>query len=792
MKQNTICTRTVSRATRPAVLTLALAMLLTASTAVAADTSRRMTLGFFEGGESIIHDELRTEFMNQLRLLLPDSIQAVASPDGYGSGQWKRDTCRAVARRLAATEGIDLMITMGPWVVEDLLAAGYSGPILAMHRVDPYREGLLDARMRPIAENLTVHYNAGKLENDLTAFVGLRPIRKLGVLYFPTGAESPRLLEDVRAIGQRLGFEVDLGEGDDINGTYAFFKAYGDLDSDCDAVYALPFWGMSVVKINDFLKRARQGHRPLMVWEGGALVNRGALASASWMTPVAEARFNAEKAVRILGGATPADLPVVFSPPGRMVINETTAKICNVPIGMAAARDAVLVDPVLPPTGSQFNLRAAVLRARDRHPTSLARDEAVEAARQAALETKAAYLPQIDASYRIERRDDNKIHNWDDRLERTGKTASLEMEQTLFSLEALRSIQAAKIDVDLAEIDRRRATLDLELAVTAAYLDHLRALAVLQVERDYQTQLDRAIEFARTTYILDTVGLEDLYRWHQDRDESSNRAALADRDAAISKAALLALMNFPADEPIELDTTDFADEQFLRDYSRLLPLLTKNGVRQAAQGRLLALAQEESPDSREYRLRTDLQRRLLSRNAARFFPTIGFRAALNYVDEQIDRPPQFYEEHGTWTIGAELRWSLFAGAERFRERSRLKAEKNRVEYERDAVTLDIMRRAAETVEGLAAQADNSFRSMRSLGLSEKTAELVTERYVPGDAGLFWELDDALNRHRRASLNAIDERFRTYYEMARVLNLAGRSILDQRLSLAGAAALLLGL
>lgn len=757
-----------------------------AGSSVTADDhySQQFKLGFFEGGESVTHDELREEFMSQLQLLLPDSVQAVAVPQGYGSGQWIRDTCRLIAARLTQESGIDLMVTMGPWVVEDLLAAGYSGPILALHRVDPVLEGLLDSLGRPIAENLTVHFKPGKLESDLRALTSLRSIRKLGLLCFPSGDELYDVAARVARLGLPMGFEVILGEAYDNNGTFAFFKAFAEMESGYDALYIMPFWGMSSIKTRDFLRRATETRHPVLVWEGMELINRGATISNSGVSMTAEARFNAAKAVRIFDGETPADLPVAFTPPGRLVINEASAARTHIPIRAASNGDAVVVIPAPVVTDEFYNLRAAVRRSLDQNPDHLARLDAITAADQAAQQVKAAYLPHLDATFDLTRRDDNTIHNWRGLLDKTGHRASIELTQTVFSLETLRAMGTAQKQTKLAEIDRQRTQLALENAVASAYLDLLRTTALLAAERQHRLRVDLGIEQAQASQLLDTVGLADLFRWHQERDEASNRISRAGRDKAVAQAAMTSLLNLPWDQPPGLDTIDFSEEQFRADYNRLLPLLDNPERQRLATEWLIAAAREGSPELQERRLKTSISEDLLGENAARWYPRVGVRAALSHQDELADQPPDFSEKKQSWSLGATLRWSLFAGGERIHDRSRLKANLSQLEYERDGEALRITKNTTAALQTLISFATNGYRSLRSQGITERVLDMAVENYIPGDAALFLETIDGLNRHRRAQISGVNERYDFYRQISLILGLTGQSILDRRMSVVG--------
>ncbi|MCK4461023.1 MAG: hypothetical protein KAW46_04430, partial [candidate division Zixibacteria bacterium] len=297
-----------------------------------AQQKKRINLAFFEAGRCLEHDILRDEFSHQLRQLTPDDFEIIPIPQGYKMAEWKRDSCRLLAAELVALEDADMVVALGPWVVEDLLAAGYDKPIVALNRVDPAAEGLLDKAGRPIAPNLTVQARPVQLARDIDALTRLTDVRRLGVLYFPTGEEQNDIMSKLQSLGEQHGFEVVMGEGYDNKGAYAFFKAYRSLAGKVDAVYLFPMWAMDGIKIREFFAMTKRDKMPTFVWEGAYLIQRGALAGNSGFSVIPQARMAAVKLVKIIEGATPGDLPVVFDVPPGLSINEATAAQCGVTI----------------------------------------------------------------------------------------------------------------------------------------------------------------------------------------------------------------------------------------------------------------------------------------------------------------------------------------------------------------------------------------------------------------------------------------------------------------------------
>ncbi len=532
---------------------------------------RQVRVAFFEGGVSLGHNAHTDEYLRQLRQMLPDDIELTTIVRGYKSAGWKRDTCRAMAAQLASIEELDLVVTTGPWVVEDLLAVGFNKPIIAMNRVDPMREGLLDEAGRPVVPNLTVHRRPHKLERDLGALTQLLDVKRLGLLYFPTGDERDSLLADVSELGRTLGFEVLSAEGYNMYGTFAYFKAYQGLDKNIDALYIFPFWDMDAIKTREFLAMVKRDRIPAFVWEGRFLVDRGAFGSNAGYTHVAEARFSAAKTVRILNGEIPAELPVDFDTPGGLTLGKETADLCRLHLNEEILREAQVVPAPPPEDAPVLSVRALIQQALDRNPGHLSRYDALEEAVQAAKQAYSAYLPEVTGEYTVANFDDDFAAVVEEQNQPARYTGRLTLEQTVFSMETIRSIETAARKRQLHKLSLEQSQLDLELAVSEAFLNLLEMENVLALQLANRIHIDRYYELAFTRHEVESGPKADVVRWEQERRWATAETVTASGNREVARIYLNSLINLPGHNPLVLDSSRFTEESFAQDYYRLLP-----------------------------------------------------------------------------------------------------------------------------------------------------------------------------------------------------------------------------
>lgn len=737
------------------------------------DGKRRFNVGYFEAGRYAVHSLLRSEFYDQLRQILPGDYEFVTIPQGFRSAEWMRDTCRVMAQQLADEKSIDILIAMGPWVVHDLLEAGFDRPIIAMHQFDPGLEGLLDESGRPIATNLTVSKKPVGLREELTILSRLIDLKRLGFLYFASGDERDTVLAEFTSIGDELGFEVVTADGYNVYGTFAFFKSFNSLDKDIDALYLPPLWALDQSALGQFLEMVRDQGIPTFTSEGKLLLERGAFATASFYSIVSEARFNAVKAMRIMQGALPEDLPVSFRGGLGLAVNNGTALKCGIELPENVLSDFQVIEAAVSGDVTYFSLNDAIDRAASMNPGYLAWQESLEAASQAVRQAYSEYLPHVYGATQFTHYDDNHVHNYRDLVSGDYYRTSLQLDQQLFSLETIREIQLAGKRRDMTRFDFTQAQLDQELTVSLAYLNFLRSQEVLQALTNNRSLIEHNLELAMIRAQTGEGDTVDVIRLEDERYQATLRVIDARADLKIARVALNALFNLPGDEPVQLDSVTFAEESFLMNEGRLNNILKDQPSQREIEDRLLAEALSLNPKARAARTGIDLHKGLLAKNSARFWPSLSFNASLNFSD-WLEESPTFTEENTTWSVTGLMRLPLFLGSDRFRERSRLKAELSEMEYRQDDVSLAIMKEVRTGFHSLVASVTRISPSFQSRRRAQEVVNTVVTGYSSGKYGLV-DLLDVQGNALKAELGAIASRYAYYDAVARLVHSTGWTV-----------------
>ncbi|NOY87997.1 MAG: TolC family protein [FCB group bacterium] len=740
-----------------------------------ATNKKRFYIGYFEGGKYLTHDLLRNEFYDQLDAVLPESDTIITIPQGYRSAGWNRDTCRAMAAQLTQVKRLDLIIAIGPWVVEDLIKAGFKKPIIAIHQFDPKAQGLLDSTNHPIVSNLTVQYDPKKIFEDLAFLTRLHRVKRLGVLYFPSGNEKDKIIDNISTMGKQLGFKVVTAEGFNNVGTYAFFKAYKRLDKNIDALYLPPLWGMDIVKIKDFFKLINRRKIPTFTSEGKILIEKGAMATKSYYAAITEARFCAIKTVKIIEGATPADLPVAYESGDGLAVNNKTALECGISLPEDILNDFYVIEAPLPEDAPHYNLNDALNRAINQNPGYLSYYNALEAASQKAKQAYAKLLPRLDGTAAFKYVDNHTITNSYNTLNNEQYYASFNLEQTLFSLETIKSIQVAAKNRELKNINLTQAQLDLELGISLSYLDYLKANEQLKAYLNNRNLIEHNLELARAKNQFEKGDTLDIIRLEDDRYQAVLKVSIAQKNVAVSRIFFNALLNFSGNRLFTLDSETFSTKAFWKNELRVIAQLDTKPKQENEENILLNTALVQNPLMQNYKTKVELQKTLIAQNTARYFPTFGFKSSLNFADRYKDSPT-FNKENNTWSLAAFFKIPIFSGTDRIRERGKLKAQLDKIEYQKDNISLKIMKNVQSNFSRLIAYVNNMNPAYQSRKRAYDALDMVVKKYSANKIPLI-DLLDVQNNALRTDLNAINTRYNYYKTMARLVHAIGWTAAD---------------
>jgi outer membrane protein TolC len=583
-------------------------------------------------------------------------------------------------------------------------------------------------------------------------------------------------VEKVAAAGARFGMEVSTAEGYDNVGTYAFFKAYRNLPKGLDAVYISPLWGMTATEIGAFMEMASNDRIAVFSSEGGYPVKRGALASRLGNNLEALARGHAFRAIKIVQGAVPADLPVTYQLIPGLILNEGTARRCRVTFPEAIRIRADIVRATAPAGAERYDPELALLQAMAANPGYQAQVEAMQAAEHAADEAWAEYLPHLALIGQAVWVDDNTVANFGGRMDNSHFRADFLLSQRLFSMSTINDIKAARKRRELASELLVSQALDLQVAVLAAYLNYLKAGELLEVVSNHRQLVDRMLSLAQARAVLGEADSADVIRWRLHRHRVTLHLIDVEANLKVARTLFNLLLSQPAETPLHLEPIA-AEEQFVSEFLFWQPLVDTEARRSRALDYFVDRSREDNPSLKAQRRRAELAGCFLSGNTARYYPEVGFWARLGFQDELVNSPPAFEEKSRTWSAGARFDLPLFLGTERISERARLTAGRNQAEYSRDNAELAVIARVRTVGHRLLACLSDVPLVMDRLTGAEAYRENLSDLYLSGRRPLA-DMIDALKATFECRLDAVAVRYDYWMAASDLTRAIGWPLVDQ--------------
>lgn len=252
------------------------------------------------------------------------------------NAQGDLSTARLIAQQLVASN-VDLILAIATPTAQAAAQATSTIPILITAVTDPVAARLVKSLERP-GTNVTGTSDMTPVSAQLQLLKRLLPsARKVGVVYNAGEVNSQVQLELTQQAAKTLGLEVLTASA---SSSTDVLTAAQSLASRVDAFYV--FTDNTVVSaLESVIKVAEQARKPLIVGEGDS-VRRGGLATVG-IDYYRLGQQTGEMALRVLNGASPAEMPIEFQKDARLVVNLAAASRMGVTIPDAILREAAEV-----------------------------------------------------------------------------------------------------------------------------------------------------------------------------------------------------------------------------------------------------------------------------------------------------------------------------------------------------------------------------------------------------------------------------------------------------------------
>lgn len=744
-----------------------LAGLLLAVFASAGNTAPRkvVRIGFFEAGDYYTHTIVRNQYRDALEHLIPSNLQILYLPNGYKSANWKKDQCAAMAAEFARDTSIDIVVAIGPWVIEELLKAEFDRPIVGLWQNDPESEGLLGSDRRPIAGNLTVQTRPDQVRQDMIDIMALYHPRVLGVLAFNNGIRDTAFYEKCWQVGKKLGLKVVYAQGYNADGTFAFFKGYSGLPKPFDVLYVGPLWGLALPAIDQFASNASHDLLPVHTSEGRFMVEKGLSSSSSVRGEQSAALFAAWKTVRIVQGSLPADLPLEYPGQRGFVLNKSILEVTGQPVSAEIWSQAEVVDEfTLLPETEVLTLAEVLSNAETQNPGLQALISRIDAAGQRLENLRGGYLPSVTLDASATAASSTATDNTGGLISKERYRAGVEVRQPLFAPSVINSSKAARYRRVADSASYMQAAVDLQRSIRATYRDCLSAQQQVLELTGLRDRIVELKEIARLNAFASANATDDSPRWELRRLDNVRELMVARRVLSESYAALHLLMGRPVlDSIILLDSSGFTSGDLVDQFVPLRMIMTSERFGKASVAFLQSEALQNNPSMKMQSAQIDLAESNIALGSTSRYPNIGLRGWFGFVDS-LSGNNGFVEKHNIWSLSANLTWPLFSRG----PKAGVAADQDEAISRKDSARLEVE-----------AAVDAQWKNLWQLGMempvvaqatstSSEYADSVKFDYLRGKRSILEALD-ALEADHRARMSQWEVR-NAFFQAAD--NLAG--------------------
>ena len=753
----------------------ALALLAMVQSADSQSSKRTINIGYFEAGDYLLHKAIMGELRNHLENMSNqnnENIEIVFDPYGYRTAEWNQDLCRAMAGDLVRMKNLDMIIAAGPWVVEDLLEAGYDKPIIGICQSEPELNGLVDGNGRPAAKNLTLTYDPDKLESDLAALSYLFPKSKCGFVYFPSGDEFKAVAEKAKRIAERYEIEILPANRYSESGTYSYFISAERLKKEIDVLYLPPLWGLDLEMIREFFTQIHFDRIKTFVADGYILLEKGAVASNCNRPYRTLARIAAYKIDKIIGGTTPANLPTGYEETKTLCINPNEAKKVSAGFGRNIYNKAKLI-PEIPDESAERNtlkqaMEQAVFENADIRAENLIYEQAVLEAKKAF----SSFLPNITAQAGAATAD-NEIEAafYNNTLNRK-YFANIDVEQKLFSYPAIKAIHAAQKNREKKNIDLQKAEKDLKKTVAITFLSIIENEDKVNSLNDIVNRLREFHEMALTEYRLGIAKNDNSLLLKERLIKAQLELLNAKHELYVSRVILNRLWSRPADNKFVPDRTGFDSNAMVRLMRGFESFSGDARTQQRLDQFFIEYGINNSLTLESAELTIGLYRDLLAQNRGKLYPEISLHAGYSYGSE-FD--PELNERKDYWFLGGLVNIPLYLGGTRGKTNRILQSQLDEVLFRKDARRLELMGDIVSRVDKFFTYISTLpiYYDLRNLSRTNLKAE--SEKYGSKEIS-YIELMRLEENLAENEMDLIKNRYGFFKSYVELLNIIGKSYL----------------
>ncbi len=577
-------------------------------------------------------------------------------------------------------------------------------------------------------KNFTFNILPRGANQDLNSFHDLVGFQKVYVIVDQSEVGSREALQKaVRSVETEVDFAVAIIlAGEEIQETIETIKAVRP-----EALYLTVLARYSVTEQEQLISEITKLGIPTYSMIGHFMVELGALAGQSAMSPEILARRVALNIQAIKRGTPPEDLGVFISIDSNLVINARTAKAIGFfpDFSVALTADFIHQDDLF--EGKALTIEEVIQKARNNNIEVLIQQATTARTEAAKNVVRSDLLPQASVNSSYSQIDSDRARlgagpEW-------RHTAGLSIRQLLFSDTVISNFRSSIKNLLSQQAFEESVRLDAANQGAQSYLNLLLTRALLKVEVSNLKLTQSNLQLAKLRETAGTSGREEVFRWESEVAAARSRVFSA---VSLSRSALVALNQIlnvsqtsewlPEDIVLETGDMNFLDNQALEIISneRLLTEFRNFSVRKA-------FVQSPTLQSIDQQI-AGQQITLGERRRSFYLPEVSMQFS---YDRELDadyrggRPPTLDRDDWRAFVVAEL--PLFEGWRRPNQINRERSELDRLVRTQIQATQIIEQNTRNAIFAMESSLPSIRLTRIALDRAEKNLDLVRDRYIEG-------------------------------------------------------------
>jgi outer membrane protein TolC/ABC-type uncharacterized transport system substrate-binding protein len=722
---------------------------------------KKLTIGAVLDGQWYKNSQVLKTFKKEIFDLLSGEYDVIFTGATTITGNWTLPSVKNGLDKLLKDPKIDIVIAMGMIVSNEACRrSNLEKPVIAPFIQDPFLQHLPRKGKGSGVKNLNYLISIAGLNETMKYFKKLAPFDTavlLSAAYIPHC--FPEFMKRAPNVPKEIGVNLEsIWVGDSADDVIAKLKP------GMQAIYITPLIHLSRSQVKKIITAINKLQIPTFSHMGDTDVEDGVLAALHKKIDFNRlARRVALNIQSILMGEDAAALPVDFKAKSRLIINMDTARQIGVFPSWDVMTEAELLNEE-PPPGKKLTLMNAVNRAIKANLELSAEQIEFRLGKQDIRLARSKLLPQIGLSALAVKIDKDRAQSSFGLSAENTLSGSASLSQVIFSEPMFANLSIQKHIQTSRRADLDRVTLDIALAAALAYVDVLRAKALVRVQKNNLDTTRSNLELAKVRRSLGVSSPSEVYRWEAQYATSQKALLDARNHRDIAEINLNRILHHPQQE--HFDITDAGlDSPFLKTRdTRFFSYINNPWVAQWFGEFWVEKGLKNAPELARMDAAIAAKKRQLNMKKRNFYmPSLWLQAGVtNYFSKTGAGGLSFPNEFASlfppppndtdFNIALQLSFPLFSGGGKSAEHKKVKMELQKLETDRRMLA-EILEQHIRTRANFAWTANAKIPlSGKAAQAAAKTLELVTDAYSRGAVSIL-DLIDAQDAGLAADLAA---------------------------------------